>query len=116
MTYQQSRILRSTLMCGAALALAIAATPAMAQAQVASIDIKAQSMDQALKELARQSGVNLLYSAETVKGLNAPAVQAQATPEGAARMLLAGTDLSVMKDSTGALIIRRAAAPQSQGA
>jgi outer membrane receptor protein involved in Fe transport len=116
MTYQQSRFRRSALLCGAAMAVAIAATPALAQEQIATIDIPAQPMDLALKELARQSGANLLFSLETVKGLQAHAVQTSATPEAAARMLLAGTDLSVMKDSTGSLIVQRADAPQGGSA
>ncbi|HEX6859064.1 MAG TPA: TonB-dependent receptor [Caulobacteraceae bacterium] len=107
---------RAALLCGAAMALAVAATPAMAQSQVATIDIQSQPMSSALKELARQSGVNLLFSQDAVKGLNAPAVQTEATPEDAARLLLAGTNLSVARDSTGALIIQRAAAPQSGSA
>jgi len=113
---QQNRARRAALFCGAAIALAMSTTPALAQNQVASISIRSQPMATALQELARQSGANLLYSLDTVKGLTAPSVQTQTTPESAARLLLAGTDLSVVKDSTGSLIIQRADSPQSGSA
>ena len=100
MTYQRR------LLCGAAIAAALFAAPAMTQEQVASIDIAAQPMASALKELARQSGANVLFAPESVKGLKAPPIQTNATPEEAARMMLAGTDLSVVRDPTGSLVIR----------
>jgi outer membrane receptor protein involved in Fe transport len=103
------------LMCGAAIALAIAATPATAQEQVASIDIKAQPMASALRELARQSGANVLFSPEAVRGLKAQSLQTSATPEEAARLLVAGADLTVVRDGTGALVIRKFA-PQGESA
>ena len=80
MTYHRS------LFCGAAISLALlAVTPVSAQEQVASIDIAAQPMASALKELARQSGANVLFAPESVKGLKAPPIQTNATPEEAAR-------------------------------
>ena len=112
MTYHRS------LFCGAAISVALlASTPVSAQEQVASIDIAAQPMASALKELARQSGANVLFAPEAVSNLRAPAVQTNATPEQAARLMLAGTDLSVIRDPTGSLVIRSLAqAPQSGSA
>ncbi len=116
MTYPRFNTLRSMLIGGAASAALIAATPAFAQAQVAAIDIQAQPMAAALKDLAKQSGANILFSPEAVRGLNAPALQTSATPEEAARILLAGTDLAVTRDPTGALIVRADADPQGGSA
>jgi outer membrane receptor protein involved in Fe transport len=115
MTNQRTRARRTALMCGAAVAFVLSASPVMAQDQVASIDIPAQSMASALRELARQSGANVLFSPEAVRGLRAQQLQTSATPEEAARLLLAGTDLTVMRDPTGSLVVRTLA-PQSGSA
>jgi len=115
MTKHFAKTRRRTLICGAAIAAVLAATPALAQEQLANIDIAAQPMDAALKELAKQSGANLLFSPDAVRGLRAKSLQTTATPEDAARMLLAGTDLFVTKDSTGSLLVDRAD-PQSGSA
>jgi outer membrane receptor protein involved in Fe transport len=115
MTIQRTRARRTALMCGAAVALALSAAPVMAQDQVATLDIPAQSMASALKELARQTGANVLFSPEAVRGLRAQQLQTSATPEEAAKILLAGTDLTVMRDSTGSLVVRTLS-PQSGSA
>ncbi|MGE5566449.1 MAG: TonB-dependent receptor domain-containing protein [Parcubacteria group bacterium] len=115
MTSQFAKARRRTLICSAAIAAVLAATPALAQEQLANIDIAAQPMDAALKELAKQSGANLLFSPDAVRGLRARSLQTTATPEDAARMLLAGTDLFVKKDATGSLLVDRAD-PQSGSA
>jgi hypothetical protein len=115
MTSHFAKARRRTLICGVAVAAVLAATPALAQAQLANIDIAAQPMDSALRELAKQSGTNLLFSPDAVRGLRAKSLQTTATPEEAARMLLAGTDLFVTKDATGSLIVDRAD-PQSGSA
>jgi len=116
MTSQFAKAGRRALVCGAAVAAILTATPAFAAEQLANIDIPAQPMAEALNDLARQSGANLLFTMDMVKGLQSKPLQVSATPEAAARMLLAGTDLTVMKDATGSLIVRSAADPQSGSA
>jgi len=116
MTSQFAQAGRRALVCGAAVAAILTATPVFAAEQLANIDIPAQPMAQALNDLARQSGTNLLFTMDMVKGLQSKPLQVSATPEDAARMLLAGTDLTVMRDATGSLIVRSASDPQSGSA
>ena len=85
------------------------ATGGLAAAQHAAVEVRieAQSLDAALRELSRQTNTNILYSPEAVQGLRSNAVNAILTVEAAAHALLAGTELEVLRDSAGALIVRR---------
>ena len=78
-----------------------------AQSSVNAVHIVAQSIDTALRELSRQTNTNILFSPEAVQGLQAPAVDATMTAEEAAKALISGTELEVLKDPTGGLVVRR---------
>jgi iron complex outermembrane receptor protein len=85
-----------------ALALGVmAATPAWAQTApaaatqaVASINVPAQPLGDALNELARQANLQLLVRPELVQGKQAPAVSGRLTARQALDRLLAGSGLS----------------------
>jgi len=79
----------------------------MAQSATNPVHIVAQSIDAALRELSRQTDTNILFSPEAVQGLQAPALDATMTAEEAAQALIAGTELEVLKDASGGLVVRR---------
>lgn len=90
----------------AVLAVLLAGGPARAQQSLVAVDIAAKPLAAALTELAQETGVNVLFSPEAVRDLQSTPVNARVSPEEAARLLLAGTSLDVLKDPSGALIVR----------
>lgn len=108
--------LKRQLCRSAALALTLStlamATAAEAQGTVhrARLAIAAQSMDRALEQLARQSGSDILFTRDAVAQYKAPALSGEFDAETAVRRLIAGTPLTVVRDGSGALIVRAATA------
>ncbi|WP_347304670.1 TonB-dependent receptor (plasmid) [Croceibacterium sp. TMG7-5b_MA50] len=109
----------------AAVALALVAVGAAAQAQAqsqqaqqrtATIDIAAGPLATALEQLARQSGTDVLFTQANVATLRAPALRGSMDAQSAARRLLAGTALTVVRDRSGALIVRPTAAAAGNAA
>lgn len=76
-----------------------------AQAQVISFDIAAGDMKAALDAYAAQSGAQLIYKTEDVKGLASKGVKRLASAEDALTLLLDGTALKVRRDPSGAVVI-----------
>ena len=92
---------RASILAGAvALALSFAA-----QAQDLTFDIGAGDLKAALEAYAKQTGQQLVYQPDDVKGRTTPGVHGAMTPEQALTALLAGTGLKVQKDSSGAIAI-----------
>ncbi|MFC4307886.1 TonB-dependent receptor [Steroidobacter flavus] len=102
-----SSALRVAVRCAVALAAVSALGVAVAQQVAVNVNIEAQSVDAALRELSRQTNTNILFSPAAVQGLKSTSIKAVMTAEAAARALTAGTDLEVVRDLTGALIVRR---------
>ncbi|HEY4030074.1 MAG TPA: TonB-dependent receptor [Caulobacteraceae bacterium] len=101
------RRLRRLLLCTVA-AGSLAGAPALAAPQP-TVSIPGEPLSQALKDLARQSGVNILFEPQATAGLRAEPIEGVMTAEDAARRLIADTDLEVVRDPTGSLIVRGAA-------
>ncbi|MCS0629941.1 TonB-dependent receptor [Telluria mixta] len=95
-----SMALVGALLCGAG-----------AQAQVRNFDIAPGELKTALDAYAAQSGTQLLYKMEDVKGRSTQGVKRALSPDDALRQLLDGTPLSVRRDVSGALVIFAAPAP-----
>ncbi|MGO1070950.1 TonB-dependent receptor domain-containing protein [Lysobacter sp. CA199] len=91
-----------TLACGAALS---------AQAQSGRVDVPAGDLTVALDALARQSGVQFVYSADRLRGLRTRGVQGTMTPADALDRLLQGSGYAARRDASGAIAIVKAAAP-----
>jgi outer membrane receptor protein involved in Fe transport len=91
------------------MAIAVSA-PANAAERTIPIGTRGGSLSSALHDIARQSGAELLFGEESVRGISAAPVRGRFTVETALRRLLAGTGLSVRRASSGAYIIERAAA------
>ena len=108
------RVLLLSLACSTALAAqAQAATPAR-------INVPAGDLAGALNTLAKQSGTQLVYRADQLKGRRTPGVQGAASPDQALDRLLQGSGFAAKRDAaSGAVLIvqadatpRRAPAPR----
>jgi iron complex outermembrane receptor protein len=73
------------------------------------VTIPAKSLAAALDDYIRQSGVQLIYSADDVAGLSSRSVRSAAAEE-ALNQMLVGTGLSVTREGSGAIVIVRALA------
>ncbi len=102
-----SSALRVAVRCAVALAAVSTLSVAVAQQVAVNVNIEAQSVDAALRELSRQTNTNILFSPAAVQGLKSTSINAVMTAEEAAKALTAGTELEVVRDLTGALIVRR---------
>lgn len=94
-------------------ALALVA-PAMA-APPSNVNVPAGDLATALDSLAKQSGVEFIYSAEQLKGLRTEGVAGELTPEQAVKQLLRGTKLKVTAHPSGALLISDLAGGSNPG-
>jgi hypothetical protein len=89
-----------------AAAAVLSGHPAHAAGRLSRVLIPAQPVDGALRELAKQTGESVLFSAPAVKGLTSSPVDTTATAEEAARTMLRGVKLDVLRSVDGALIVR----------
>lgn len=83
------------------------ATPDTAAARVHTLALPAQPLGDALNELARQAGLQLLVLRELVQGLQAPALSGRLSAQQALDRLLAGTGLMADIDQNQ-VVVRRA--------
>ncbi|MAM11801.1 MAG: TonB-dependent receptor [Rhizobiaceae bacterium] len=100
------RAVRSGFLVSIAVSASIAASPACAQADKSvDFDLSAQSLTEALRQVAREGGLEFSAPAEPLRGKKSKRLKGTYTIEEAARRLLAGTSLTA--DVTdGALIVR----------
>lgn len=75
------------------------------QAQERNFDIAGGELKAALDAYAAQSGTQLIYKIEDVKGRSTKGVKRALSADEALRQLLEGTRLSVRRDVSGALVI-----------
>lgn len=113
------KALRAFALTGCAGIALLQAGPALAQtspqsaAQTVNIDIKANSLEAALLELGRKTGVEIAFASNTVRGKRAPAVKGSLSVDQALNRLLSGSGLSFRKTERGSVLI--VAAPAAQG-
>jgi iron complex outermembrane receptor protein len=89
----------------ASVAMVAAATPAKAQQRhwaIASGDLK-----QALDTYARQSGRQIIYKSDDVRGVRSPGASGNLSTEGALAAILTGTGFAARTDSSSAVAIVR---------
>jgi iron complex outermembrane recepter protein len=87
-------------MAAAALLLSMAV-----QAQVRPFDIPAGDLKAALDAYIAQTGQQLVYRSDDLKGQRSKGVQGSVTPEQALEQLLDGTPLKLRRDASGALVL-----------
>jgi len=91
------------------LVLAAAAVPVLAGnfALASEVHVPAQPLAQSLKDVAHQTGANILFAPEAVRGRIAAALEGEMSAKDAVSRLIAGTGLQVVYDSGGGLIVRQ---------
>ena len=101
----KSKISTASLLLGGVCAIALAA-PASAQApEVRTFDIPGGELRQALDAYVRQSGAQLIYRVEDVRGTKTRGVAGALPADEALQRVLAGTPFTVEHDVTGALAV-----------
>ena len=90
------RVLLLSLACSAALA---------AQAQTARLDIPAGDLASALDAYARQTGTQLVYRADQLKGARSAGLRGQAATPQSLDALLNGSGFRAQRDASGAMLI-----------
>lgn len=81
-------------------------------AQAKPIDISAQSLGSALTTLASQSGIQILFSADELKGAQASALRGQLGPEEALRKLLESSGFTFNSTGKGTYVVQKRPAEQ----
>ena len=92
-------------------AFALAPSPATASGTEPSsyaLSIRSQPLDDALQELARQSGIRIVYLSRVTDGLKAGALEGEYTAGAALKALLAGSKLTFRMLNENTIEIRRA--------
>jgi TonB-dependent receptor len=72
-----------------------------------AIEIPAGDLIQALKTLARQSGIDLVYRTDQLEGFRTPGINGTYSSTEAVLKLLEGTPLVIKTDASGAILITR---------
>lgn len=97
-----------------AVALVSAVQPLAAQSSArVHYDMPAQDLDDALRSIARISGIEILFDAEVAAGRKAPALRGALTAEEAVRAVLSGSGLAA-EMTGGAMLVRTAPEPRRQ--
>lgn len=86
-------------------ALALSATAAWADG--AMLALPEQTLAQSLKQVARATGTNILFTPDAVAGVTARPLSGQMTARDAVNALLVDTNLQVISDDSGGLIVTR---------
>lgn len=84
-------------------------TPATGEGYAFPLNILSGPLDGALQDLARQTGVELLFDRTMLRGLRAPRLKTRMTIEAALKVMLAGTELVARRSATGAWVVERRA-------
>src|SRR5258707_14172645 len=71
------------------------------------INLPAADLVSSLDLLGRQSGIEFIYDADQLKGIRVPAVSGLLTPKQALVRLLQGTNLGMVAQAGGAILIAR---------
>jgi iron complex outermembrane recepter protein len=97
----KTAIRRAILTAACALSIAVQALADSPK----QINVTAGDLTSALDQLGQQTGVEFVYSSEQLKGLHTKGVQGQLTAEKAVLKLLDGTNLTLTRHHSGALLI-----------
>ena len=99
-------MLKSFLRCLLVLALLLPPL-AFAQKQAIEIDVPAGNLVTALDTLARQTGLQFVYSADQLAGLHTRGAHGRLSAQQALAELLSGTGYRARRDASGAVVIVR---------
>lgn len=102
---------KTILAAGAAVALALSATPAIAQQR--NFDLPAQSATRSIPEFGRQAGIQIIAPGEILRRVRTPALRGTYDVRAALRTLLANSGLRVVSDDGRTITLGAMAAPGS---
>jgi iron complex outermembrane recepter protein len=97
-----------------ALAVSVGATAATGQSVLdapAKLSVAAQPLGDALRSVAKQADIQVLFAPDLVDGRAAPGVEGQMSPREALTRLLKGTRLVAAEQGPGVVVVRNEAAP-----
>lgn len=102
---------RRTAITATALLLGLvgAQVPASPLDAAIPLTLTAQPLGEALRALAKQANLQILFDAELVRGLSAVPLTGQMSPRAALGRLLRGTGLEAHEQAPGVIVIRRRA-------
>ena len=100
-----NRSLIATMLLSTACVVAPAAAHGAARAETFTFDIPAQPVQTAMALFARQSGVQILFPYDRVRGLRTQAVNGRMTAEIALSHMIAGTGLKIARSGDGVLAL-----------
>jgi len=89
--------------------------PLLADEARTSFNIPAQSLSSALREFARQSNREILFSSEVVQGKSTKGVKGDLGADSALTQLLVGTDLVVTRSANGTTLVTTPDAKEASG-
>ena len=104
---------RAVLICSAAAAALACSQPAHAADR--PLTIAPQPLASALRQVGRDSGVDVLFTPEAVRDLRSAGVSDAPNAKTAVEILLRGTNLEVIAGAKGALVVRPKAAAAASG-
>ena len=78
-----------------------------ANAATANLDIPAQSLDQAILVLGKQSGENIAFPSDLASSIKAPAIKGSYSVPQALDILLKGTGLTIQKTPAGYSVVKQ---------
>ncbi len=76
-------------------------------AYAGEVRVPAEPLAQSLKDIAHQTGANILFAPDAVRGRQAAAVNGSLSARDAVARVIGGTDLEVVIDGAGGLIVRQ---------
>ncbi|MEM8553494.1 MAG: TonB-dependent receptor [Pseudomonadota bacterium] len=88
-------------------ALLLVAAPGLAEVKTGSIDVPAQPLDAAIKELSEQTGLPVLARTELLAGKQSQPVNGVMSPLEALQTLLVGSDLTINQLADESVVVKR---------
>src|SRR6266403_4703737 len=108
------RFIRHLVCLGWALSASLGSTDAMGQSVLDSptkLSMAAQPLGDALRALAKQANIQVLFAPDLVDGRAAPGIEGQVSPRDALTRLLSGTRLAAAEQRPGVVVVRNEAPP-----
>lgn len=100
-------IIRKLGMATAIAAMAVGTVQAQAQTSPQPLDIRPGELKQALDDYARQTGINVVYRDDDLRGQTSRGVKGRLSAADGLDALLAGTALVAIRSATGVAVVKR---------
>jgi iron complex outermembrane recepter protein len=116
-TSKKRALLRGSALAGSLCAMFLSSQTS-AQTQTVAFDIPAESLSAALRDYARESGQQIVFSEDMVAGKQVAGLHGSFTPEDALVKLVSGSNLVVQRSPNGGIVLqpKNAQAASNDGA